>query len=199
MKRFLILFMAAFIPIAAPAQDKKSQFETFTAIETMSASFIQTNYYAGLDNYTREGKVYVVRPEKALWDYESPAEYYLLEKNAIYHYSEELEQLIKLNVNPNNMDDPTAILLGIFLDSATIKNRFHVEEKPDQITLTPKNNIGMNNIIITMKGDTLKSISSQDTSGNSILIDFTGVVTGKPVPEKIFEKSVPEGTSFYEQ
>jgi outer membrane lipoprotein-sorting protein len=174
-------------------------FDNFSALTSFSADFIQTNHYAGVDEFSRKGKVYISRPKIALWDYpEAPAEFYILEPNLISHYSAELEQLAKLKANPQKSDDPSGIILGIFLDTSTVRERFIVEEGKDKISLTPKRDMGIENVILRFKGGVILSVFSEDINGNTILIEFSKV-SYKDIPPEHFKKEIPKKTSIYEQ
>jgi outer membrane lipoprotein-sorting protein len=174
-------------------------FDNFSATASFSADFVQTNHYAGVDEFTRKGKVYISRPKIALWDYpDAPAEFYILEPNLISHYSAELEQLAKLKADPKRSDDPSGIILGIFLDAAAAKERFFVEETADKITLTPRRDLGIESVVLRFKNKTILSVFSEDASGNTVLIEFSNV-SNRPVPPERFKKNIPQGTSVYEQ
>jgi outer membrane lipoprotein-sorting protein len=174
-------------------------FDNFSSTSSFSADFVQTNHYAGVDEFTRKGKVYISRPKIALWDYpDDPAEYYILEPNLISHYSAELEQLAKLKADPKRSDDSSGIILGIFLDAAAAKERFFIEEIADKITLTPRRDLGIESVILRFKNRAILSVFSEDASGNTVLIEFSNVST-QPVPPERFKKNIPPGTSIYEQ
>jgi outer membrane lipoprotein-sorting protein len=192
------LAVISFILVSFPAFCGEL-FDNFTAITSFSADFVQTNHYAGVDEFSRKGKVYITRPKIALWDYpEEPAEYYILEPNLISHYSAELEQLAKLKTDPRRADDPSGIILGIFLDSSSVRERFMIEESTDKITLTPRRDIGVENIVLSFKNGVITSVFSEDSNGNTLLIKFSKI-SNKPVPPERFKKEVPKGTSIYEQ
>jgi outer membrane lipoprotein-sorting protein len=73
-----------------------------------------------------------------------------------------------------------------------------IEESADKITLTPKRDIGVENLVLRFKGRTILSVFSEDTNGNTVLIEFSKV-SDKPVPPERFKKEIPKGTSVYEQ
>ncbi len=198
MKKAYIIVLMVFSAFSAFAADE-SKLDKFVNLKTLTADFVQTNHYAGLDEFSREGKVYVVRPERALWDYAEPREFYLLRPGRVSHYSEELEQLINIKVDPSRADDPSGLILSIFLDGSMVHSRFKVEEKGNEVLLTPRGAIGVERVTLAFDGDVIKSVYSADTEGNSILIEFSNVVTGKDVPMSVFDKTLPPDTSVYEQ
>ncbi|MDR2104492.1 MAG: outer membrane lipoprotein carrier protein LolA [Deferribacteraceae bacterium] len=195
MKAFSLL---ALLLLAFPAFSGEL-FDNFSTLTNFSADFVQTNHYAGVEEFSRKGKVYISRPTIALWDYpEPPPEFYILEPNLITHYSAELEQLAKLRANPQKSDDPSGIILGIFLDTSTVRERFMVEEGKDKITLTPKREMGIENVVLKFNKNTILSVFSEDVNGNTILIEFSKV-SYKAIPPERFKKEVPKKTSIYEQ
>ncbi|MDR2401359.1 MAG: outer-membrane lipoprotein carrier protein LolA [Deferribacteraceae bacterium] len=194
--RFFAVF--SFVILAIPAFCGEL-FDNFSSLASFSADFVQTNHYAGVDEFSRKGKVYINRPKIALWDYpDAPTEYYILEPNLISHYSEELEQLAKLKANTERSDDPSGIILGIFLDASSARERFMIEESANKIILTPKRDMGIENVILRFKGGEILSVFSEDSNGNTVLIEFSKVST-RPVPADRFKKEIPKGTSVYEQ
>ena len=203
MRKFFITIIFLTLPVfTAVAETNKSnspQLDAFLNLKTLSAEFTQENYYPGVDNFSHKGKVYIVRPEIALWDYENPVEYYLMEPGKITHYSKSLKQLIKMNVDSNNSSDPTGLLLGIFLDSSKVKEQFRVSEKDNTITLVPYSKLGLESIIITMNKNVVEQVYSKDEAGNAITIRFSKVKQNIPLEPSLFQKSLPEETHIFEQ
>jgi outer membrane lipoprotein-sorting protein len=193
--RTLYILLTVFLTLPAFAQE--SAFQTFLKARTMQADFTQENHYPGIDNYTNSGKVYLVRPEQALWDYQTPEEFYLITPKEILHYNAELNQAVKMQVSADG-DDLSGLLLGIFVNDAGISNDFEVDDQGETVILTPKKNVGVENIVIKM-GKSIESIYTIDFSGNSVLISFQNIVLDKPVDGKIFDKTLPEGTEYFEQ
>ena len=201
-KSFIILFFFLFLIIStAPAADKSAtpKLDAFLKLKTLSAEFTQDNYYPGLDNFTHKGKVYIMRPEKALWDYENPVEYFLLEPGKITHYSESLKQIIKMKIDGKNSSDPTGLLLSIFLDSSIVKEQFKVSEKGSTITLVPLSGLELENITIVMNGNIIEQINSKDISGNTVAIKFSKVKQDQSLDPSVFQKPLPEGIHIFEQ
>ncbi len=198
MKKIISTALLLFVAFTAYGAEE-TRFDKFLTANTLTASFTQTNHYEGIDDYSLQGKVYVSRPERALWDYSEPVEYYLLRSGRISHYSAELEQLVNIKVDSSKADEPSSVILGIFLDSSTVRKRFNIKDDGDIVELTPKNDIGVKSVIIKFDKDRLKSVYSIDDDGNSILIEFRDVVMGGAIPKSVFDKTVPPGTSVYEQ
>ncbi len=201
-KPFILIILSVFLTgaaFAAPDSSTTPQLDAFLKLKTLSAEFMQENYYPGLDNFTHKGKVYIQRPEKALWDYESPTEYYLLEPEKVTHYSESLKQLIRMKVNSKNSSDATGLLLGIFLDSSKVKDQFSITEKGNTVTLVPKSKLGLENIVITMNKNTIERVYSKDDAGNTVTIKFSNVKQDQPLDPSVFQKPLPEGTQIFEQ
>lgn len=171
----------------------------FMGLETLTADFVQENQYAGIDSYTHNGKLYMVRPEKALWDYKDPVEFYLLTPGEILQYSAELKQAVKVHVDTTRDGDLSGLLMSIFLNSSDITTSFKVSEDDNNITLVPKRNIGVKKVIITMEKGRLKSVYAEDSGENTVNIKFNKVVENKSVNMKVFDKKLPDETEFFVQ
>ncbi|MDR0454607.1 MAG: outer-membrane lipoprotein carrier protein LolA [Deferribacteraceae bacterium] len=200
-KLFITIFLITQFTASALAADKNTtpQLDTFLKLKTFYAEFVQENYYPGMDNFTYKGKVYIIRSEKALWDYENPVEYYLLEPGKITHYSQSLKQLIKIKTDNRSASDPTGILLGIFLDSSKIKEQFSISEKGNTITLVPHSGLGLENIVITMNKNIVEEVFSKDSAGSTITVKFSNVKQNQSINSSLFQKNLPEGTEIFEQ
>jgi outer membrane lipoprotein-sorting protein len=177
--------------------------DSFLRHTTFSAEFTQDNYYPGLDNFTLKGKVYIVRPEKAIWDYETPREYYLMRLDSVAHYNESLKQLINVNVNISDVEDPTAMLLSIFLDGANVRKFFNVKETTTSgvtmVHMTPLLDTTLEVVELRLRSDRLENVFSRDNSGSTISINFTKVQQGIPIDPKVFTPTLPIDTKVVNQ
>ncbi|MDR2869270.1 MAG: outer-membrane lipoprotein carrier protein LolA [Deferribacteraceae bacterium] len=205
MKKFLVLFVILLFSSIAFAQDaaqddpKLPMLSAFMKINSLEADFVQENYYPGVDSYSYKGKVYIKRGYKAIWDYEEPDEYYLLESGSVTHYSAELKQAVKMYVDMSRFEDPSVMLLGLMLNVRNVTDTFDVVEEGSLITLTPKNKMGLENIQIVVKNGQFSEISSADASGNRINIKFSNIKQNKAINDSVFLRALPQGTAFIEQ
>jgi outer membrane lipoprotein carrier protein len=195
----LLFFVLIFNMAIGSAFAAGSLLDSFLAMKTFEADFVQENYYPGVDSFSYKGKVYMQRGNKALWDYTEPDEFYLLEAGSIMHYSAELKQAVKMKVDMSRIDDPAAVLLGILLNVRSIPDTFSVKEAGNIVTLTPTKDIGLKAIIIEITNGKLTSLSSADNSGNKISIKFLNVKQDAAIDTKVFAKTFPKGTSVIEQ
>lgn len=173
--------------------------DNLAAIKSFTADFEQENTYEGVESFVSKGKVYVERGYKAVWDYEEPDEYYILEEGGVLYYSAELKQAIYYHIDPADANDPSALLLGILLDGSTITERFNATEKGNDIILVPKEYIGIDSVILTMDGNKPVSMTSSDNAGASIVIKFSKISVNKKLDRKVFERQLPAGTDYFEQ
>ena len=195
-----LIILCGFIAVGYTQSKEISPFQAFLNARTMQANFIQENHYPGIDNYSFSGRVYITRPVQALWDYITPEEYYLISPKELFHYNAELKQATKMKIQADS-EDLSGLLLGVFIDSKTLYNDFTVKDEGLKIILTPKKNVGVENIVITMaeKSMILESIYTEDFSGNSIRITFSGVEQNVPIDGTVFNKKPPQGTEYFEQ
>lgn len=201
MKKFLatlLFLLTTSVGFAASADILKA----LGAITSLTADFTQTNTYtdtAGKPVHdTYSGTVSVIMKDKAIFEYTEPyVSWYLFKKGALETYDSVTNQLIKYkggSVGDN-------IFLEVLTDFSAIETNFDVKEtSPRVLNLTPKKDIGVKYLLVTVdESNKISSMKTQDAIGNITELTFTNVKTGVKIPAKTFEKKLPEGVNIIEQ
>lgn len=163
-------------------------------IKTMTADFTQINTIKDFGDDEYKGRMVISSGEKALWDYTEPVKsWYLFSKDSIEQYDGENNQLIIYGSEELSSN----VLLQILLDLRTIKSKFDVKTEGSIISLTPKENMGIKDMTVTVKDGVISEMKSRDNAGNVSRIIFGGVKINAPLPENAFSKKAPKDADVF--
>lgn len=196
---FAIMLLSSFAYSAYAKDSKENDSELLKEIEkvtSIQADFTQINDIKdfGKDEYS--GTLSVVKGYKALWDYKKPnVSWYLFSLKTITFYDGVHNQLMIYE----NGKHITNILLQLLIDISVAKYKFDIITKGDTLTLTPKVDLGMENIIIKTKKGVISSMESTDNAGNNTKIIFTNVKINEKIPEKVFNKKAPKDAEVFKE
>ena len=191
----ILLFLL--LPTLLIANDKvletiyENMLITYSTINTYETFFVQENYWNEIDIYkTSEGKLYYNR-ENLLMDYSiPPGQKLLINEDFMTMYDPASEQAIisdkvEIELKPDKLishywDVSNKMLIDQFDDTIKIKLLTLEEDK----------------IIITISKNIVTEFNIIDKNNNFVIYKFSTININKALPDKIFELSLPEGTSI---
>ncbi|KAA0258510.1 outer membrane lipoprotein carrier protein LolA [Deferribacter autotrophicus] len=172
----------------------ESVLESYSNIKTFQADFVQKTTIQGFGDDYYEGKVYLIRGEKLMWDYKKPyRQYYLFEKDKMEYYDSSAKQLIRQKIS---LEDN--VVLQIIMDISTIGKNFKIISlDKDRVRLIPKSFINLKYIDLLLGDKFIKKIISEDGAGNITEIIFKNSKINELIEDKVFKPIVPLDTEIF--
>lgn len=168
-------------------------------IKSLEADFIQVYLPAGETRGLEEkGRLYLLKPDRMRWDYFSPEKKtFLLQKDLMLSAFPEDKQLIRQPLQGSELKET---ILGLLAGQAKLSDLYAVavfSSLSDQKTLTlklePSNDSEINQIILEVdrRRWVIQKVSFFETTGNRQEFRFSRVKINPPLPEGLFELTVP--------
>ena len=190
------IITAVFILAASMVFAAENPITSLEKIKTMTADFTQINTIKDFGDDEYKGRMIISGGEKALWDYTEPVKsWYIFSKDSIKYYDGENNQLI---INEGK-EISSNVLLQILLDMKNIKNKFDVKTAGNVISITPKDDLGIKSMTLTVKNGVISEMKSEDNAGNVSRIIFRNVKVNSPLPKDAFSKEPPKDAEVFRQ
>lgn len=171
-------------------------FSRFDRIKSVRADFIQKTTIKDFGTDTYKGIVLLKSKEKILWDYNIPyPQHYYFTEDMMEYYDSSTEQLIRQKVSQSGSNN---IIFQILMNLKEAQNAFVFEKNGDNTyKLTPKTEIGLNFIILTLNDSYISFIESEDKNGNRTVIEMKNVKINTPINDNEFKKEIPLKTEIF--
>lgn len=196
MRRLLVAFLGVLLTCGVQAGDVVGDY--FASLETFEADFSQHVVDASGGNIQdSEGRVWIARPGRFRWDYESPFRQQLIANGKqLWTYDEDLEQATVQPVDEALSSTPAMLLSGYRPLGEVMQWRgIGKEGGLDWYQLTPKqNDTSVERIRIAFQSGELRVIEVVDGFGNNTRIRFTGIKRNQALDENRFVFTPPAGT-----
>lgn len=173
--------------------------ERYDKIQTLQARFEQRTRVASLGrDEISTGRVWVSKPGRMRWQYESPEASVLLVDGESVRLWVPTEKRLQVAPIDARARAPTA--LGFLLGSERLDHSFRVSRisAPGaadlRLLLEPREEVGFESLEIRLDAATrvLKGSVLKDLFGNRTELCFSEVVENEPLPEDTFELEVPK-------
>lgn len=175
--------------------------KSYREVKTIECAFeqtVQSPFFSKQE--TQKGKLWVSRPHKMKWVYESEKKTFLADGQHITLVDEPLGQANQ-SLQPTGEQMPLG--MGLLFGLASIEKLFSAEfigqhpGKVFEIKLTPKESIpNVKSVVLKVKkGSTLQILSTQTTDdlGGMNVHTFKNIVQNKKISPKTFELKLPKG------
>lgn len=175
-------------------------------IQTIKVSFIQTNDFKMLKSpEVLKGTIYIKKPDKALYLYESPEKlYYLVKKGELLVYNPKKKEAYVQDVERYQ----TKIMkyMGAQLPFKELEKKFDFEteienEKIVHISFYPKKKslqkkISSLDFWVDEEALTIQKIELSETEGDRVRFEFKNWTINPELEDKIFEVKIPKGVKI---
>ncbi len=189
---------------SATADTGLTRFNDFmTGVKTLEATFTQEVVSEnGNIGRTSLGTIYLSRPGKFRWEYETPIPQKIIsDGKKIWVYDEELEQVTVKNIDSALGASPAAILMS----SGAVAKDFNVVERPAReglkwVELKPKvASRDFNRILVGMDDRGVQGMDLYDQFGRITMIRFQESEMNPRISNKMFAFKPPPGTDVIGQ
>lgn len=194
-KNLFLLVIFLFSPFAQ-ADDGERQLRAFLSdLDSLRAGFEQKLFNeSGELLETAEGELYLQRPGKFNWTYQSPYQQQIItDGNTLWIYDQDLEQVTIRNMGESMQASPAAILGG----SANIDELYDITELGelegyDWVRLESRNDDSQySDVRMGFDGRELGMMILSDNLSQTTRIDFSNVVLNTDIDAARFEFTPP--------
>ena len=199
--RFQRLLFAAVTLLVSPllyaggALDTVNSF--FKDLHTLEADFHQQVLTSeGKLQQESDGHVWILRPGKFRWNYQTPYKQQLVaDGRRLWSYDEDLAQVSVQPMDKVFSSTPAMLLSG----NEPLEKVFHMQEQPaddgqQQVLLTPKSDdSSVIEVRLLFSKGMLSRIEAKDNFGNTTSFTFSKVVRNGPVDAALFNFVPPPG------
>jgi outer membrane lipoprotein carrier protein len=194
LKKFILYISIILTAVSAQADTLADVLKKLGTVDTYQADFVQFTEIEGFGEDQYSGRLYIKKGENAFWDYSKPyRQFYLFDDKNMKYFDSETKQLIVQALSPE-----TNVFMRLMLKPADIENDFQLTLDRGELLLHPKTESGISDIIFTIENGIISGIRTTDQSGNKTRILMKNIITGKPLPAKIFQPEIPAGTEVFE-
>ncbi len=201
----LVSFFCFFAPVDCTASDAAkniSRIQNFyKTVKDLKGSFIQKNTIKDLDRTdVYNGEFLIKYPLKMRWMYKgkTPQEI-IISGGSVIIYKKGDSQAYKGKFDRSTYGQSPVALLSGFED---ITESFNITGSGDSLILKPKNPSGnISSIKLVMSGGDfpIQSFTIFDGNSNVVEIELKDIEINTGLKDSLFEFSLPEGVSIYEQ
>jgi len=196
--RFQCLLLAAVSLLASPLLCAGGALDTvntfFKDLHTLEADLHQQVLTSeGKLQQESDGHVWILRPGKFRWNYQTPYKQQLVaDGQRLWSYDEDLAQVSVQPMDKVFSSTPAMLLSG----NEPLEKVFHLQEEPaddgqQQVLLTPmSDDSSVIEVRLLFSKGMLSRIVAKDNFGNTTSFTFSKVVRNGPVDETLF-KFVP--------
>ena len=187
----LLLWVLCLSGARADAPDMVQQF--FSDLHTLQADFAQQ--VVDDNNQTlqsSEGHMWIMRPGRFRWDYETPYRQQLVaDGERLWSYDEDLEQVTVRAATEVLTATPAMLLSG----EQPLEEVFIIEASgPHSIQLTPKtDDSNITGLQLFFADDLLQRIVARDNFGNTTTFDFFNLERNPELQPALFHFEPPAG------
>lgn len=193
---FLCGLLTFQLSAAAAADTLPAALEAFfSGLETLSAEFSQqVSDSSGEITQDARGRMWIARPGRFRWDYETPYRQQLVaDGKSFWMYDEDLEQATMQPAADIITSTPAMLLSGI----QPLDEIFHIESlvEGQSVRLQPKNDdSNITQVELQFSEDSIMQIVALDSFGNTTTFSFTGMRRNPDLDEGVFSFEPPPGT-----
>lgn len=210
---FFLYICLSLLPVTILAADLSPQNialgleNKLKSISTLRAEFKQFYYSTGQSEpFTGHGHVYIRRPDRMRWEYDSPEkQIFLYKDNRFWLYFPEDKQLIK---NAAGSEVQESEILGLLSGNFSLLARYEITSNPFpsdhqnvyQIKLTPRQESQFSYILLEIDQKTwllLKAVFFE-LSGSKLEYHFSRIKIGQKMPDELFELKIPPDCEIIE-
>lgn len=194
-----ILLLAAGLPVQA--EDAVATARTFFSdLNTLQADFHQEVINSeDLLQQTSDGQVWIQRPGKFRWNYETPYKQQLVaDGERLWSYDEDLAQATVQPIEKVLSATPAMLLSG----NEPLEQVFHMQAMPAgdnklQVRLLPRSDdSNVTEIDLFFANDILARIEARDSFGNTTTFVFTNLVRNIRLDHDLFRFEPPPGADI---
>ena len=190
------LLLAGSLASAADALQTVRTF--FSDLHSLEADFHQEVIDSdGLQQQVSDGHMWILRPGRFRWDYESPYKQQIVaDGQRLWSYDEDLAQVTVQPMDKVLSSTPAMLLSG----SDPIDQVFRLEALPAaegelHVRLKPRNDdSNITEIHLYFKNTVFSRLEARDRFGNTTLFAFTDLVRNAKLSEAVFRFEPPAGT-----
>ncbi len=203
MKHILVFILL--LPLIAPSvqASPKNLQRFFKQVHTFSARFNQVVLDEGLNRLQESsGTLYIQRPGKFRWDYDSPLKQYIIaDGKKLWVYDVELQQVVVRKLTGSLGHTPAILLAGKGALSGNFKiRRMDNAGKLQWVRMTPKyKDGGYEDIQIGFENGRLRTLTMIDGFGRTTRITFYQTRENKRISPKRFIFKVPANVDIIGQ
>jgi len=209
----LICIYLSFLPVTILAADLSPQDialhleKKLKSVSTLRAEFKQYYYSTGVQEpLTGHGQVFIRRPDRMRWEYDSPEkQIFLYKDNHFWLYFPEDKQLIK---NAAGSEVQESEILGLLSGNFSLLDRYEVAFNPFptdrknvyQIKLNPRQESQFSYILLEIDQKTwllLKAVFFEP-AGSKLEYHFSRIKIGQKMPDELFELKIPPDCEIIE-
>lgn len=177
------------------------------SITTLRADFRQFYYSnSSPEPMTGQGQVFIRRPNRMRWEYSTPEkQIFLLKDNNFWLYFPEDKQLIK---NAAQSEVLESEVLGLLSGNFSLSERYRIEFNPFpsdrknvyQLRLQPGEEGQFSYILLEIDRQTwlITKAVFFEPAGGKLEYHFSRMVTGRKIPEEIFDLRLPPDCEIIE-
>ena len=181
-----------------------------SAVESLERFFEQVDRYTArfeqvvLDELGEtiqesEGRLWIERPNKFRWNYESPYEQEIVsDGERLWVYDKDLQQVTVRRLEGGLLDTPAVLLAG----KGRLADQFNVEDLGTEdglawVQLTPKNkDSGFESVRIGFENGRLRRLEIKDSLGQTTRYVLQKAIENASIPESRFEFRPPPGVDI---
>lgn len=198
---FRLLGLLLLVPAVVHAAEPPDYFSGFfNGLLTMQADFDQQVLDGNRQLLqSSQGHMWIMRPGRFRWDYESPYKQQLVaDGERLWSYDEELEQVTVQPASEVLTSTPAMLLSG----DQPLELLFDIEETStttadQQVTLIPKSDdSNVKRLHVYFTDQLLTRIDAEDSFGNTTQFSFTRVQRNPQLDEKLFSFTPPAGADI---
>lgn len=194
LKKLLIISLSFFCMLAVADDASQNLHNKLAAMKNFSASFTQKTFADGTLLQKVDGKIRWQQPDAFYWQALEPQAQILVgDGKTIYHYDQDLEQVLVQDYQSQKQHSPLMMILS---NESHIKQFYHVVEMPAETQtvyeLTAKDKKAAVQKVVLMFNPQLLAMHFIDSLQQKTEISFSQVST-KAIASKWFTFTVPEG------
>jgi outer membrane lipoprotein carrier protein len=185
---------------ASPDEEVKRIQDVYGHIKDIKGSFVQKSHIKDLERTdTYKGTFFIKQPMKVKWNYGGAAgQEVLINDDEIIIYQKKEKQAFRGLFNADTYGRaPIALLSGF----GKIQEEFSVTGKDGTLLLKPKKLVSsIKSIELELCNDEfpIRSFTIYDSHDNKIVITLEDVKINSGLKDSMFEPSLPEDTTFFE-
>ena len=198
-KKIMVVMALLICNVAVAGDEYAPLIENLSAFKRFEAAFVQESLdEKGQLLQSLSGQLIIEKPHRFFWQADEPAAQRLVcDGETIWHYDEDLEQVIVQKYADKKGQSP---LLLILEDAAQIRQGFDVEKIPTAIknatsfrlqTKMRDSSTAVDSIVLTFANQQLLSLSFVDVLKQKTSIHFSDIRIDHPVDKKLFTFIVP--------
>jgi len=204
MRRIFFFFLACIVLQSAGASDGVENFDKLLRdTRTWEADFVQTlKDERGRWVESAKGRVYLERPRRFRWDYQTPSPQAIVSDGAkLWVHDEALEQVVVRGLDEVLKDTPTLLLLH----QGKVSEVFQLidlgrRESLEWVELLPRaESASFERFALGFDAEQIRVMEMRDNFGYVTTLKFSDAERNRPIDDAIFRFSPPPGADVIEE